>query len=210
MASVVNATQAHYRRFSIPKRRGGKRQIDAPYPLLLDCQRWINRHILMSIPVHPAATAYVKDMSLLANVQPHLAQKCLFRIDLRDFFPSISTRRIVAQFRRVGYAKNVAFYLAALCCLNGRLPQGAATSPALSNLVSVRMDRRLASLSTRADLTYTRYADDLSFSGEYIGSQFRRSVCRIIEECGFIINEEKNLPFCKTRSENNYGNLRRE
>jgi hypothetical protein len=112
-------------------------------------------------------------------------------MDLADFFPSITLRRVISVFRRFGYPPNVAFYLARLCCLNDRLPQGAATSPTLSNIISFRLDARLAGLAKVCGLVYTRYADDLTFSGNSITIKFATIVDEIAQEEGFAVRHEK-------------------
>ncbi len=191
LASIVNAPEAHYRTFRIPKRRGGTRTISAPYSALLECQQWIHKLILSSDRVHPYVHGFRRKRSILTNARPHLGQRCLLKMDLRDFFPSISLQRVIGVFRRLGYVPNVAFYLARICCLDDALPQGAATSPALSNLVAGRMDARLAGLTKRFGLHYTRYADDLTFSGERISLKTVEILSDVIGEEGFTVNEGK-------------------
>lgn len=112
-------------------------------------------------------------------------------MDLEDFFPSISFRQVMRVFRDCGYAKNVSYNLASLCCLDGCLPQGAATSPGLSNVIARPLDIRLSALADRLGLVYTRYADDLSFSGEKISIKLAEYVANIAEDCGFRVNEDK-------------------
>ena len=112
-------------------------------------------------------------------------------MDLADFFPSIKLNRVIGVFRHFGYPPNVAFYLARLCCLNGELPQGAATSPSLSNTIAFRLDARLSGLSKACGLVYTRYADDLTFSGDRITIKFPDIVKKIVHEEGFIVRDDK-------------------
>jgi hypothetical protein len=191
LASAVNGTASHYRQFQIPKRRGGKRTISAPYPALLECQQWINMHILARVPIHRNAHGFRRSRSIATNAMQHLNQECLLKTDLKDFFPSISLRRVIAIFRRIGYPRNISVYLARLCCLNGTLPQGAATSPTLSNIAAHRLDSRLSGLAKSWELRYTRYADDLTFSGNHISLRFLELVNRTVDEEGFQVNAEK-------------------
>ena len=93
-------------------------------------------------------------------------------MDLADFFPSIAKPRVIKTFRRFGYPKNISFYLASICCVNNSLPQGASTSPILSNIIAKRFDKRLFALAKKYNLKYTRYADDLTFSGIHIPLNF--------------------------------------
>ena len=198
LGSVINSTENHYRIFSIPKRNKEElRDIQAPYPALLECQKWINRHILKNIPIHSAANGYVSDRSIKTNAEEHLKQKSLLKIDLKNFFPSININRVINVFQRCGYADNVSFYLARICCYDNRLPQGAATSPYLSNVIAFTLDKRLHNMAKKLNLRYTRYADDLSFSGDMITGKIIDYISRIIEDCGFEINTNKTLLISK-------------
>lgn len=194
LASVINSPENHYRCFNIPKRdKRELREVLAPYPALLECQRWINRNILRNIPVHSAAHGFITNKSIITNAKEHLLQKCLLKIDLKNFFPSINIGRVINVFNKLGYPNNVSVYLAKLCCCNDRLPQGAATSPYLSNIVANILDVRLHSLANKFNLKYTRYADDITFSGDKISWQVVKYVNDIIEDCDFKINASKTL-----------------
>ncbi len=191
LASVVNSAESHYRHFVIPKRRGGEREIAAPYPALLECQQWVNNQILRRAKLHPAVHGFRRRRSIKSNAEKHLNKAHLLKMDLADFFPSITLRRVIHVFRQFGYAPNVSFYLARLCCLHDVLPQGAATSPALSNIVATCLDSRLSGLAGKYNLQYTRYADDLTFSGERIPISFPEIVKEIVSDAGFSVRDEK-------------------
>lgn len=191
LTTVFHATKKHYREFFIPKRSGKKRRISAPYPALLECQRWILENILEKLTTHSSVHGFKAKMSIISNANAHLNTKHLLKLDIKDFFPSISERRVIALFRSLGYSKDVSFYLGRICCLNGKLPQGSACSPYLSNLVAYRLDCRLQGLSQFHSLTYTRYADDLTFSGEKIPLSFIPLSRKIIREEGLNLNEDK-------------------
>jgi len=193
LASTINHSEKHYRQFLIPKRKGGSREINAPYPALLECQQWILRNILSKVKVHPKAMAFRPKGSILKNATPHLGKKCILKMDFKEFFPSIGLARIIKVFRNIGYFPNVSFYLASLCCLNGALPQGAPTSPYLSNIVTKLLDSRLNNLAKKTKLSYTRYADDITFSGKHIGLGFIKYIENIIQESGFQVNKEKTI-----------------
>lgn len=180
-----------YRNFEIPKRSGKKRAISAPFPSLLECQRWINNHILSPLPVHKSARGYIRSKSIVDHAQPHLGPKEVLTVDLKDFFPSISLARVIALFREIGYTKDVSLTLAKLCCLNSALPQGAPTSPTLSNIICRRFDSRIAKMCQKLGVTYTRYADDLCFSGDTIPDSLLHSVNKIAISEGFAINPQK-------------------
>lgn len=193
LAKMVNAPDSYYRIFSIPKRRGGFRTIASPYPSLLHCQKWICENILQKQELDSSCHGFAPGRSIITNAKEHLQKKAILKIDIKDFFPSIPINWIIQFFKRLGYAPNVAYHLSSLCCFEGALGQGAATSPSLSNILCKNLDIRLRKLSKLFHLTYTRYADDLVFSGAYISLDFKRFVEGIIEEFGFTINKDKTV-----------------
>ena len=191
LRTMINNSSSFYYEYSIPKRSGGSRQISSPYPTLLRVQRWINDNILSKIPVHESAKGFVKGLSISDNAIPHLGSAVVLKTDIKDFFPSIDISRVRLIFKRLGYRRNVAFALASICCLNGVLPQGAATSPAISNIILKRLDARMNGLSLKFGLTYTRYADDLTLSGGAISMGVLKYIASIVSDEGFSINDSK-------------------
>jgi hypothetical protein len=164
-----------YVEFEIPKRSGGARRISAPRKKLKGAQRSILDKLLSHMPAHPAAHGFIEGRSTVSNAAPHVGSRVVVRVDIRDFFPTVHYRRVKGLFEAYGYDADVASALAGLTTHRaklpdgsvawpGALPQGAPTSPALANLVCRRLDARLASLSAKVGATYTRYADDLTFS----------------------------------------------
>jgi hypothetical protein len=193
IASVINSSNSHYREFEIHKRSGGKRIISAPYPALLECQTWIYENILKKIKIHSSAHGFTFKKSIISNSKVHIGQNHFLKIDLKDFFPSISINQVITIFKSLGYTHKVSFYLATICCLKEVLPQGAPTSPMLSNIVSISLDKRLMSYAKKFNLRYTRYADDLAFSGESIPVKHIDYITNIINSCGFSVNPKKTL-----------------
>lgn len=191
LSRMVAAPDSFYREFSIPKRSGGRRKILAPYESLLSAQRWILINILDNVEIHAAAHGFCRGKSIKSNASVHLDYKCLLKMDLRNFFPSIPISWVINFFKDIGYVPNVAYYLASLCCHDGVLAQGAATSPALSNIILKSLDNRLAKLARRSSLQYSRYADDLTFSGDKIHHSFSSVVSSIVSEYGLEVNSEK-------------------
>ncbi len=213
---------AHYHYRVLAKKSGGIRLIEAPKPRLKDLQRQILLWILGKIPPHPAVHGFVKRRSIKTFVAPHVGQHVVLRLDLRDFFPTFGGPRVQAIFRTLGYPESVADLLGGICTnatpctvwnkaafdtepislaearrLYSRphLPQGAPTSPALANVCCYRLDCRLTALARSAGCNYTRYADDLAFSG---GEEFEKKVERfglhaaaILLEEGFTVNHRK-------------------
>ncbi|HDR9803610.1 TPA: retron St85 family RNA-directed DNA polymerase [Burkholderia cenocepacia] len=191
LANMVASPESFYREFHIPKRSGEKRLIRAPHQSLLFCQRWILSNILYKIKIHRSAHGFVPGASIKSNAEPHIGSAMLLKMDLRDFFPSIPKSWVFNLFSDLGYAGNVSYYLASLCCFGDSLAQGAATSPAISNIVLKSLDNRLRRLTEKVNLKYTRYADDLTFSGNFIHCSFPSIVKNIVSEYGLSINDHK-------------------
>jgi RNA-directed DNA polymerase len=192
LAKATASPEHFYRTFQIPKKSGGFRQISAPYPSLKECQQWIASEILLRRHISPSATAYGRGKSILAHVDPHLSRGSSFLIvDLKDFFPSISKKRVIGWFHSLGYNYEVAIALASLCCVRGSLPQGSPASPHLSNLVASALDHRLEAIASHFGLKYTRYADDLCFSGSGISGGLLPLVRESVRRSGFALNDAK-------------------
>lgn len=186
-----------YRPFTLPKRGGGRRTIHAPQPALKRVQRRILRRLLARLHMHPAAVGFRRGISFVHHACLHRGQAVVVRMDVRDFFPSITAARVEGYFRRIGYNRDAAEVLSRLCTFQGALPQGAPTSPTLSNLVNVRLDARLAGLVRKAGGLYTRYADDLTFSfgrdpGPELSALLRR-VRRIVREEGYRVHRRRKM-----------------
>lgn len=189
--AIINKPEAFYRSFEIKKKSGGVREIRAPYPSLKTIQQWIYEYVLKKQYVHGCAHGFRPRKSIVTNVRTHVDNKCLLKLDLKDFFPSIKINRVVQAFKEIGYTKTVSWLLATICCLDEELPQGAPTSPALSNIVARHMDKRLYRLAKSFGYRYSRYADDISFSGDNIPVAFIKYATDIIEDCGFTVNPKK-------------------
>lgn len=176
--SISNSANAFYRTFHVRKKNGGQRQISAPLPLLLDAQRWILSEILQKITVHPAAKAYKKGSSIKENARFHRAQDCVFKSDVENFFGSIPEFWVFKFFHGLGYTRSIARLLAGLCCKDGVLPQGAATSGYLSNIYMVQFDEAMFAHCRSNKLRYTRYADDIAISGTGIELEATKAVTK--------------------------------
>jgi hypothetical protein len=213
----------HYSYRWIPKAAGRWRLLEIPKPRLKSFQRRILHEILVGLPPHDAAHGYRPGRSAVTSAAPHCGQRIVLRFDLRHFFPSVRSSRIHRVFRTAGYPMEVARLLTGLCTGSvpddvwetapdtsgesaswedrkrhrfAHLPQGAPTSPALANLCAYRLDCRLHGLARAVGARYTRYADDLAFSG---GTEVERSardlqvqVCLIALEEGFEVHTRKS------------------
>jgi hypothetical protein len=212
----------HYSYQVHAKRSGGVRLIESPKPRLKALQRRILSGILNAIPAHEAAHGFRRGRSIRTFAAPHTGRHVVLRMDLKDFFPTFRGVRVQAFFRTVGYPESVADLLGGICTnatpqaawegagpeisapelreakifySRPHLPQGAPTSPALANLCSYGIDCRLAGLATSAGAEYTRYADDLAFSGgrafDRRIERFSTHVAAILLEEGFHVNHRK-------------------
>ena len=189
LEEILNNVSGHYQEFWMRKRSGGYRMISAPDKDLQAIQSTIYSRILSSVTiVHPAAVGFRCGRSVVDNAAPHLGKRYVLKMDIHDFFGSIRSPRVRQTFKKIGYPENVSKVLGALCCLHRHLPQGAPTSPALSNIVGYEMDRKLAALAADYGVTYTRYADDLTFSGDVFPKE------QIIPQVKRIIRDEKFEP----------------
>jgi hypothetical protein len=205
------------------KREGSARLIESPKQRLKAIQRYLLRQILERIPPHDGVHGFRQHRSIKTFVAPHVGQQIVLRLDLKDFFPSVSRARVEAIFRTAGYPEKVAQRLAGLCTNTApgavirscpateprllhqhkllyhrpHLPQGAPTSPALANLAAYRLDCRLAGLAEAVGAHYTRYADDLVFSGS---QEFSRMVERFyVRACAIALEEGFEVHTRKTR-----------
>lgn len=215
---------SHYIRFQIPKKIGGKRDISAPILQLKQAQEWILENILEKLEPHNAAHGFRCGRSIVTNAQPHVGAEAIINVDLQDFFPSISYKRVKGLFKSFGYSEAASIVFSLICTepklkeveLDGtkhlllswterRLPQGAPTSPAISNLLCRRLDRRLSQMADRLGFIYTRYADDLTFStsNESLGNigKILKFTKLIVNYEGFEINDKKTRVIHKSRQQ---------
>ncbi|HSN49061.1 MAG TPA: retron St85 family RNA-directed DNA polymerase [Flavobacterium sp.] len=184
-------TSYFYRDFDITKKNGQKRSISEPLPSLKEIQVWILKNILEKVPVSPFAKAYKPKTRLTENLKFHKNQPKVFTLDLENFFPSIKMELVEKVFLELGYSKMVADLLAKLCTRDQALPQGAPTSPYLSNLVFKEADALIADYCVKRKIRYTRYADDLSFSGDFDENELLDTITKTIENLDFRINTSK-------------------
>jgi hypothetical protein len=216
----------NYRYRALPRQGGVPRVIEAPKARLKEIQRWVLRQILDQIPPHEAAHGFTRGRSAVTHAQLHTGQAAVLRLDLKEFFASVPAGRVYGILRTLGYSPPVCHVLTGLTTNTvpesvwqviasatpqsafqarfwlGRqlatphLPQGAPTSPALANLAAFRLDRRLTGLALASGLRYSRYADDLTFSGparlHRRRNQFESIATRIIRAEGFAVNEAKS------------------
>lgn len=202
--------KSHYHYQWVPKRSGGRRLIEAPKRQLKAVQLKILREILDKVPAHPHAHGFCAGRSVLTNARVHQGRRILLKLDLENFYPNVRYSRVVAIFRSLGFSREVALWLARLTTSalpwdadtrlqhprhardpayhHRHLPQGAPTSPALANLSAYGLDVRLSGLARKFDAAYTRYADDLTFSGSRRFAGALRDFIPLVEQ---IVRDER-------------------
>lgn len=183
--------EASYHAFEINKKNGDKRVIIAPSKNLKYRQQWILKNILEKMLIDDSAHGFKKNKSIVTNAQQHINKKYIINIDIKDFFPSIRQEKVYEVFKSVGYTKEVSQKLANICCFDGVLPQGASTSPYLSNIVLKELDIAIKKITLDKEITYTRYADDLTFSANMDITYLTDMIYLEIEKQGFIPNKAK-------------------
>lgn len=208
-----------YVNFEIPKKTGGKRTITAPDKFLKKVQRRINLLLTLFFEPKSAAHGFLEDRSIVTNAKIHVDKKYVLNVDLKDFFPSIHFGRIKAVlqlpifglkeikldgtsdlkfnidvFEKFGLKPEFAQIVSNFCCYESKLPQGAPTSPIITNIVSQRLDYKLVKLAKEYHCFYTRYADDITFSCDKnrFKEEFLNKLDEAIKSEGFLINEKKS------------------
>lgn len=190
--SVSNQIESHYHVHRIPKRDGTMRTIHAPDPLLKLIQRNLLHHVLDQFTCAKCATAYRSGQSILTNAAPHVGQPVLLKLDIEDFFGSITFPLIYQKvFPVIYFPPPVATLLTYLCCYEDALPQGAPTSAAISNIVMRPFDEHMVDWCQARGITYTRYSDDLTFSGDFEPDIVIAKVRNFLAAMGFDLHRNK-------------------
>jgi retron-type reverse transcriptase len=196
-ADQLQNVRPSYQERRIPKRSGGQRVLAIPSDELKAVQRRLLRRLLKRLRCHPAAKGFQPGESIVTNALPHAGRAVVVRLDLCGFFPATTARRVYAYARRIGWNRPAARLLTRLCTHRGGLPQGAPTSPRLSNLVNYRLDRRIAAMADKLGARYTRYADDMTLSFATDDRKQVRYLIRFVErvaaEAGYRVHGRKKL-----------------
>ena len=194
-----------YKEFEIPKKSGGVRRITAPTGKLKGILKCLSQILESYYEPHELAHGFIPGRSVASNADAHVGKNYVLNIDLKDFFPSISSSRISKVLMRHGLSKEVAELISRLATIPTAregsevsmhaLPQGSPCSPILSNMVCADLDRRLSGLARQFRVDYSRYADDMTFSSNHhvysADGDFFKQMRQIVKECGFEINEKK-------------------
>ncbi|MCK1235663.1 retron St85 family RNA-directed DNA polymerase [Streptococcus uberis] len=190
---VLYSNDKLYKEITIPKRKGGNRVLNVPTTALKVMQRWILDNILYQVQPDPSATGFIPTKSIVLNASVHLRKKYILKMDIKDFFPTIDFHKVRNLFIEIGYNLEVSTALANICIFQNQLPQGAPTSPYLANLVCRELDKRIYNLCRKYRLTYTRYADDITISGNSKIFWIKGIVEEIICSYQFTLNDEKTV-----------------
>ena len=189
---AANSPKLFYRNFNILKKnKKDYRLISEPLPNLKDIQRWILDEILYKLEPSEYSKAFRKGMSIKDNAKFHRKQKKVLTIDIENYFGTIKFDEVFKFFRELGYSKQVSILLSKLCIHDEGLPQGAPTSPMLATLITKNLDKRISAFANEEKFRYTRYADDLTFSGDFDEGYIINFVEKIINSEGFKVNSSK-------------------
>lgn len=187
----IKRPQNFYRTFEIAKRNGNKRKITEPLPGLKSIQYWILNNIIKTVPLNKFNNAYSKGKSIITNAKYHTKQRQILNLDIEKFFDNITFDLVFVFFKNLGYNAVVANCLTSLCTLNGGLPQGSPSSPYLSSILTSEIDDKLFAYCRSYNLRYSRYADDISISGNFHPGTIISGVRGILKQLDFNLNERK-------------------
>jgi len=186
-------TKSFYKTHVILKKNGKQRYLSEPLPSLKEIQYWILENILTKVKISKYSKAYSANRSIKDHVRYHKGQKIVLTLDIEGFFDNITLPKVQDIFLKIGYSKLISNLLAKLCCLEECLPQGAPTSPRISNIVLNNFDEVISEYCRKNDIKYTRYADDLAFSGDFSSDDLIHLVSTELNHIGLFLNESKTM-----------------
>ena len=181
--AIANNNKKYYTKKYINKKNGGKRTILIPNDML--------KNVLNNLSVSPYVTSYLKNKTLIDNAKPHLKQKIILKLDIKEFFQHIDFELLYKSLPNTIFPPSLKVLLLKLCTYDDYLPEGAPTSPMLSNLALKNFDNYIGEYCTKYNINYTRYCDDLTFSGNFNPKKLKNKVAAFIEELGFNLNNAK-------------------
>lgn len=190
--SVSNHTQKHYEYLEIPKKDGSKRKLLAPDFLLKQIQKNILNHILKGLSISEYATAYHRGSDIVKNAEVHLGKPMILKLDIKHFFDTITFEHVKSLvFKESLFPDGIANLLTILCTYQNHLPQGAPTSPMISNIILKEFDEEIGQFCIENNITYSRYCDDMTFSGIFDKDKVIHFVKKTLENYGFKLNKKK-------------------
>ena len=190
--TVSNQIETHYHPVVISKKSGGRRKLLVPDALLRTIQRNLLHQVLEEFQISEFACAYKKGTSIVDNARPHVGAKLVLKLDIQDFFDQITWILVYQNaFPGTHFPPAIRKMLTEFCCVRDRLPQGAPTSPTVSNLVMRPFDVHMGEWCREREIRYTRYCDDLTFSGVFAPEEVIRKVRGFLQVYGFELNRKK-------------------
>ncbi|WP_339238864.1 reverse transcriptase family protein [Paenibacillus sp. FSL R5-0517] len=200
LSYYIVSSDGFYTEHNLPKSNGGIRKITMPSLHLKEIQRWILDNILYRFSISESAYGFVRDRNIKDNASLHVNQPSVINFDIKDFFPSIKFEQVFLLFHSNGYTKEISYSLAKLCTYNGTLPQGAPSSPCIANILCNILDKRISNLVLNLGYRYSRYADDITISGDGKIKGLIPYIVNIIESENFNVNLNKmriqeNIPY---------------
>lgn len=193
LLAISSKIDQNYRSFKVDKRTGGKREIFAPKPGLKAIQRTLADEISRRGNVSSCVHGYVIGRSIKSHASSHLGSTSFLKIDIENFFPSITEQKVARVLSDLGFRVDIIPSLVNLCCRNGTLPQGSPASPAISNQCLKEIDRNLEAFASAHDLKYSRYADDIVLSGDTDDHSLLDLAINVVEEGGYQVNVMKSF-----------------
>ena len=195
--AISNNLSKHYRKAKLPKKSSGFRNLSVPDEVLKSIQRQISEVLLIHVPVSRYAKAYRFGSSTLRNAKHHVGKQMVLKLDILHFFDSIrySTVKDIV-FPEEIYAEPLRILLTMLCYHKDALPQGAPSSPAITNIILYEFDEQIGQWCRERNIAYTRYCDDMTFSGDFDPAEVIRFVRLELKKMGFLLNEQKTRIQC--------------
>ena len=199
--SLSNGKKRNYAKKVIKKQNGGERVLYVPGGFLKYVQRELLEKYLYYLPVSDYACAYVRGRNVLDNARVHVGNKKILKMDIQNFFDSVTAEKVYAVFKDMGLDRAATGLITELCTYEGSLPQGAPTSPHIANLVMCEFDETVGRLCNKEKINYTRYCDDMTFSGDFDEIALARKIEGLLYYRGFVVNSSKTKSFDKSRSQ---------
>ncbi len=190
--ALSNDMEKHYKQIRIPKKSGGFRTLSVPDDLLKTVQKRIAKVILSTLPVSEFATAYKQGASVLKNAKKHIGKEKVLKLDIKHFFDSITYATVKEKvFPKARFSESNRVLLTMLCYYHDSLPQGAPTSPAITNIIMRDFDEKVGKWCKEKAMDYTRYCDDMTFSGSFDEAEVISFVSGELKKMGFFLNKRK-------------------
>ncbi len=190
--ALSNDIEKHYKQIRIPKKKGGFRTLSVPDDLLKTVQKKIAKVILSTSPVSEFATAYKPGASVQKNAKKHIGKEKVLKLDIKHFFDSIIYSTVKEKaFPKARFSESNRILLTMLCYYHDILPQGAPTSPAITNIIMCDFDEKVGKWCNEKDIDYTRYCDDMTFSGSFDEAEVISFVSKELRKMGFFLNKRK-------------------